>query len=57
MSVIRPIVGDQAMAFVFPQFPRRRVFIEAGGVEGPAVEASLAAVDLPENYGNGFVGL
>jgi hypothetical protein len=57
MSVIRPIVGDQAMALAFPQFPRRRVFIEAGAVDGPAVEAPLVGVDFPENYGDRFVGL
>jgi hypothetical protein len=51
MSVIRPIIGDQVMALVFPQFPRRRVFIEAGAVDDPVVEDPLAVVDLPENYG------
>jgi hypothetical protein len=48
----RPIVGDQAMALAFPQFPRRRVFIEAGAVDGPAVEAPLPSLFFPKTMGS-----
>jgi hypothetical protein len=51
MGVIRPIIGDQAMALAFPQFPRHRVFIEAGAVDGPAVEAPWPPLIFPKTMG------
>jgi hypothetical protein len=41
------------MALAFSKFTPRRVFIEAGAVDGSAVEdPPWPAVDLPENYGD-----
>ena len=57
MGVIGLIVEHQAIALSFLEPPRRRVLIEADTIDGPAIEAPLAAVDLPEYQWNRFIGL
>ena len=57
MCVVSLIIEYQAVAPAFLKRSRLCLLIEADPVDGPAIEASFAAVDLSENKWDRFIGL
>src|SRR5260370_8412256 len=50
VSVIGLVIEDQTIAATFVEEPGLSVTVIAFAVDGPTVEASRSAVDLPESY-------
>ena len=54
VSVIGLVIENQPVALALLQRCRRRLFIKALLVDGPAVEPAFAAIDLSEHERNGL---
>src|ERR1019366_10584444 len=56
VRIVGAVIEDDTVAFALLQRARRVFVVEGLAVDGPLIEAALAAVDLADDERNGLVG-